>query len=91
MKGSVPETSDDEQTDDILSDEAIKNNGNDLQVIDYNLDFIVHNMKQKVKEEAILDEWRVAARILDRFLFWITFIITLVIVIYFLTRNDGHH
>ncbi len=54
------------------------------------LRYLTEKMRTKDEEDAILEEWRAVARIIDRVLFWICFIVVVIVVIVLMSREDSH-
>ena len=46
------------------------------------LDLFLRHIREKEKSEAIANEWKLVAKTVDRFLFWICFLITTIYFIY---------
>ena len=63
----------------------------DLQKLSNDLSYIANKTRKQDRDNEILDEWRALARILDRFLFWVSSVLVLIILLYFLVRKDPEY
>ena len=46
-----------------------------------NLEFLTNYVKEKQKAESIIDEWKLLSKVIDRTLFWLCLIVTVIYVI----------
>ena len=63
----------------------------DLAGISDNLAYITDKMKEKEEEDIIMAEWKAVAKILDRFLFWISSFVIIFIFVLLITSQDTDH
>jgi preprotein translocase subunit SecG len=60
----------------------------DLQKLANDLSYIAQRAKKQDKDQEIVEEWRNVARVLDRFLFWVSTVLVVIILFVFLMRRD---
>ena len=82
-----PETIDTEQA-------ADKPATSEMGKILENLEFLTNYVKEKQKAESIIDEWKLLSKVIDRTLFWLCLIVTVIYMIvtvaslaYYRSRN----
>ena len=71
--------------------EALGIEMDDMKKIVNNLTAIRNKIKEKESDEVIVSEWRGVASVVDRFLFWVCFIIVVVIMTAILAQRDSNH
>ena len=63
----------------------------DLKQILDQLKYLVDYVKSQEDDSSIQDEWKSMALVLDRLFFWITAIVSVILLIVFLVRRDAHY
>lgn len=55
------------------------------------LAYLTDHLKDQEKNGKVEDEWKAVAMVLDRLFFWITLVMSIILVPLFLVQNDPDH
>ena len=64
--------------------------GEMAQILDH-LKVMVNYLKQQEKDNGVAEEWKAIAIVIDRLFFWVTLIMSIILLPLFLGRSDPHH